>query len=86
MENKFDAIIVITAPLRTRIERLIAERGMTVAAAKRRIYSQLPLKSKIARADYIINNNTDLQNLHKQIDIILKKIYSNIEYFISRRK
>jgi len=72
----FDAIIVITAPRRAQIMRLTSKRGLSIREAKLRIDAQLPLKFKIAHSDYTINNNKNLQNLHKQIDIILKKIYS----------
>ena len=50
------------------IARLQQRDGLTLAQAQARIDSQLPLADKVARADLVLDNNTDLKDLFQQID------------------
>ena len=47
---------------------------LTAQEADNRLDSQLPLKDKIERADYVIDNSKSLQNTEQQVLEIIKTI------------
>ena len=48
--------------------------GLTIEYAKKRISSQDAEEQKIKKSDFVIENNSDLQSLKKQVEIILEKL------------
>lgn len=70
MQGMFDAIMFIAADEDIRIERLMKRNGFSKEDALRRIKSQMPQDEKLARVDFIIDNNTTVQELEKQINTI----------------
>lgn len=62
-QNKFDKIILITAPENVRIERLIARNGLSKEEAQKRINTQIKEEEKIKYSDFIIENNSTLDDL-----------------------
>lgn len=74
MENEYDAVITVYCNKNQQIARLVKRNGYSIADAKRRINSQLPINEKKAKSDFIIDNSHTLKNTHKQIDIIIEKI------------
>ena len=82
LEAGLDAVVVVTAPLATRIERVVAraatragagagvvsdEAEAVAADTARRDAAQLPLAHKAARADYVIDNSGDLTALETAV-------------------
>ena len=67
MEGLFDKIILISAPLEIRLERLIKRNNLTKDEALIRINAQMSEEEKIPKCDYVICNNGDISNLHAQI-------------------
>jgi dephospho-CoA kinase len=72
--NRFDHIIVLTAPDEVKIARYaarIAEPGPARAAAARdarvRLARQIPDGEKAARADFVIENTGDIDALRRQV-------------------
>lgn len=63
MQDMFGKIVFIYANDEIRLERLIKRNGYTVEHAKARLASQMPQDEKIKRADYIINNNGNIEEL-----------------------
>ncbi|MCA9751040.1 MAG: dephospho-CoA kinase, partial [Gemmatimonadetes bacterium] len=61
-----DALVVVTAGVETRIERLRG-RGVPEADARRRIAAQASDEEKIARADYVVRNDGDLEALERAV-------------------
>ncbi|MBC9798645.1 dephospho-CoA kinase [Sinomicrobium weinanense] len=61
-----DAVITVTAPLETRIERVILRDGAAREAVEARIKNQWDEARKIELSDYVITN-TDLENTEKQV-------------------
>ena len=74
MEDIFDKIIFISASEDIRLQRLMARNSYTKEEAMARIKSQAPEVDKIQQSDYLIENNSDLENLRLQINNILEKI------------
>lgn len=70
------ALIVVSCSLARQVERLCARDGLTPHAAAARIASQLPLEEKIAVADYVIENDGDLDVLEQQTREVLARIRS----------
>lgn len=62
LEDKFDQIILVTAPEDTRIKRVLVREGNTTKEEiKSRINAQLPEEEKIKKSDFVFNN---MSNLH----------------------
>ena len=61
-------IWVVACDRQQQLIRLQQRDRLTLAQAQARIDSQLPLSTKIAQADVVLHNNTDLQTLFTQID------------------
>ena len=73
IEDWFDKIILITADKEKRIERLL-ENNLSRKESIQRINAQMDEKEKIARSDFIIENNGTLEELKKKTLSILKQI------------
>lgn len=77
IESEFDLVIVVDAPLHDRIARICMRDHLTENDAMARIKSQMPLSEKVLRADIVIENNTTIEQLEKQIEIVMKRIISS---------
>ncbi|MDZ7630869.1 MAG: dephospho-CoA kinase [Gemmatimonadaceae bacterium] len=64
---QFPRIILVDAPVASRVARLMHDRGMAEAAAVGRVQAQLPASLKRPRADVVIDNDADLTALHGRI-------------------
>ena len=79
MTDLVTEIWVVSCDRQEQIRRLI-ERGaaalaardrLTEAQARARIESQLPLKEKVAMADVVLNNDSTVEKLLRQVDVAL---------------
>ena len=52
-----DALIAVTAPEALRIQRVVQRDGLSEAAVRARMGSQLPESEKVALADYVVVND-----------------------------
>ncbi|WP_298223004.1 dephospho-CoA kinase [Flavobacterium sp.] len=68
-----DKIITVVAPLETRIQRVLSRDKTTREAVLNRIKNQWTDEMRIAKSDFVIENN-DLSNAKEQVDKILKKL------------
>lgn len=67
-------IVVVVAREATQLERIVARDGISEAAARERLASQLPLAEKQKRADYVLYNNGTPEALGAQVDAVLEKL------------
>lgn len=74
-EKRFDAIIAVMSKQKDQIERMMKNRGYTRSHAIMRIKSQLPVKEKCKRADYVINNTGTIEETANKV-IKLHKLLS----------
>ncbi len=71
-----DATILVTAPLETRIERVIARDNTTREKVLQIINNQLSEDEKEKLATHIIMND-NIQNTYKMVDILIKNLKIN---------
>ena len=65
--QRYDALIVVTCSPETQLARLVGRDGMTEAAAKALIATQLPLAEKERVATVVIRNEGDRKSLEAQV-------------------
>lgn len=71
-QQLLDQTILVYATHALQLKRLQTRDHLTIAASQKRIDSQISLSKKSRWADFIIDNNGDLQYLRKQIYQILE--------------
>ena len=73
-EDLFDKIILVTAPRELRLKRLMKRNNLTKQEAELRLKAQIDEEIKIPKSDFIIENNSNQENLSTQIKEILSQI------------
>ena len=63
-----DMLVVVTAPVEQRIERVRRDRGMTEAEAAVRIAAQADPEARDAAAHVLIHNDGELEELEARVD------------------
>lgn len=79
-ESIFDKIILITVDNKLQLSRLMNRNNLTEKEALSRMNSQIPQDKKISKSDYIIENNSTVENLLKQVDFVLSEL-NKPDYF-----
>ena len=75
-EKNFDKIIFVSADENIRLKRLMQRNNCSYDMAKKRIMAQNAEKSKINKSDFLIVNNSDLDNLKQSTMIIVQQLLS----------
>lgn len=75
LQDRFDEVWCISCDEETAMERLTTCRNVSREDAARRLENQLPRTYKEKHADRIIFNNTDLEDLKKQLIQNLEKLH-----------
>ncbi len=70
-QKKCDFTICVAASQKIQIERAKKFRGMSKSETLARIRVQMPIKEKMARADYVVKNTGSLKKLYAQLDRII---------------
>jgi dephospho-CoA kinase len=66
MDEDFDVVLLIDAPLEQRIQRLVGKRGLSADEARAIAAVQMPAEEKRAKADFIIDNDLDITTLERR--------------------
>ena len=69
-----DLITVVYSTPENQLKRLIQRDGIKEELAKNILQKQMPIDEKKQKADYVIENNTNLTDLYQSIDHFLKEI------------
>ena len=77
MEKLFKAVVVVACDPEIQLERLMSRNNLSENDAKKRISSQLALKKKIERADFVIWNNGSLKDLSSEVDTLLSYLLAD---------
>jgi dephospho-CoA kinase len=64
----FDLVVVVHAPVETRLRRMMTDRGMTREEAQRRIDAQASDADRLALADVVIENDGPVSETLRQVD------------------
>ena len=65
--ERFAALVVVHADEEVRKARLLSRDALTRAEAESRIASQLPPEQKLAIADYVVNNDGDIETTRQRV-------------------
>lgn len=71
IESKYQGlggVIVVDAPVKTAIDRLVSFRQFSEADATKRIGSQVSREERLAKADFVVDNSGDLGALQGEVD------------------
>ncbi len=74
LEAGLDAVVVVGAPLETRVRRVAARSGLSEAEVLARDRAQLPLDEKVRRADFVVHNGGELEALEPQLDALWARL------------
>lgn len=69
-----DALVVVTAPRKTRGDRLVRERGMSMEDVEARMSAQLTEEDLIERADLVVRNDGSLESLSREADRVWREL------------
>jgi dephospho-CoA kinase len=64
------AILVVDCPEEVAVRRLVEDRGMDEADARRRMAAQVPRAQRLAAADVVIDNAGSLDDLRRQVEAV----------------
>lgn len=74
LQDAFDAIVLVDAPASVRLARLIRDRGLDAAEARRMFEAQMPAAEKRQHADYVIENDGTLEELERRAEKVWREI------------
>lgn len=66
LEHMFDAVVVVSSRMKNRIQRIVTRDGLSEKEIRDRISKQIPIEDKVKWADFVINNNSSLEQLKKR--------------------
>lgn len=68
LEQEYDRVILVDAPDDVRLSRLVRRRGIGTVEARRMMAAQMPASMKRAKADVVIENQSDLKALRRTVE------------------
>jgi dephospho-CoA kinase len=68
LEHEYDRVILVDAPDDVRLSRLVRRRGIGAVEAQRLMAAQMPASAKRAKADVVIENQSDLKELRREVE------------------
>jgi dephospho-CoA kinase len=68
LDRGMDCIVAVAADRALRTERLQRDRGMTSSQIQARIGAQMPPEELEARADIVVRNDGDIEDLAREVD------------------
>ena len=71
LEDFFDYVLLVLADEKTRIERIINRETVTEEQVRARMQYQIPDVEKKDDADFVLDNNTTLQELENRVEFLL---------------
>ncbi|MGE5431519.1 MAG: dephospho-CoA kinase [Syntrophomonadaceae bacterium] len=71
MEDMFDYVVLILAPVETRIKRVLEKGKMTEEAVRKRMENQIPDEVKKEWADFAFENSSGLDELKKKAGFLI---------------
>ncbi|HPB32813.1 MAG TPA: dephospho-CoA kinase, partial [Candidatus Sumerlaeota bacterium] len=85
LDQDMDAILVVTISEEERNRRLLKDRGMTQEDIQRRLDFQMPQKTKVRKADYVIDNSGSIEETRRKVHELMNILISK-EQHMPRKK
>ncbi len=76
LDAELDKVVVVDAPLKLRVARVVVRSGLTADEVRARDAAQLPLAEKVRRADFVIDNSGGLDDLETQVETLWRALTS----------
>jgi len=73
-DKKVDYTVLVHAPIKTQIDRLV-KKGYTLSEARMRQKTQMKYSEMRKRADFVILNNGSLAELDRKVNRLIKKLH-----------
>lgn len=77
MDKLCDKIICVFVSYETQIKRLMERDKITKEEAINKINAQMPIISKLAKSDYVVDNNDTLHKTYQQVLKIIERMKNN---------
>jgi dephospho-CoA kinase len=74
IHERLGGLIVVSVPPEIQLERLRARDGLDEDGARARVGAQLPLASKVAVADWVVDNGGPVAHTREQVERIWREI------------
>jgi len=74
--SEFDVVVLVDAPEKVRLARLIEHRRLDEEEAQRMIRAQMPSRDKRAQSDFVIDNDADLAALERAAAVVWRALLS----------
>ena len=74
IQTWFERIVVVTASVEIQAARIAARNLLDETEARRRIAAQMPLRQKMALADFVIENQGSLSDLTQAVDALWRDL------------
>lgn len=74
LDDRFDALLLVDAPVETRIARVMARDGVPREAVEARMRHQAPAGALRERADYLIDNTGDEAALRRRVHEVFAEV------------
>jgi dephospho-CoA kinase len=79
LDDQFDIIVLVDAPVVMRRERIVAARGLSAVEADAMIAAQMPAEHKRLRAHFVIDNDAGLDELEETAGRVWAAIEAQVE-------
>jgi dephospho-CoA kinase len=84
LDRTYHPVLVVSAPLSLREQRLAQRDGFNPAQIAARIAAQMPLEEKVRRADYVIDNAGSVAELAEATDRVLAALCDALAVPVAR--
>ncbi|PRZ13404.1 dephospho-CoA kinase [Nesterenkonia sandarakina] len=76
--DRFDVVVVVSAPVEQRLDRIVRHRNTSPEDAQARIDAQTSEAERTAVADVVLDNSGTLDDLHAQVDELYEKLHGRV--------
>ncbi|KAL6078764.1 Dephospho-CoA kinase cab5 [Balamuthia mandrillaris] len=74
MQRWVNSVVVVAVPKEVQLQRLMSRDEAGQLDAQQRIQSQMDIGLKVKRADFVVDNSSDVQHTKKQVHAVLKQL------------
>jgi dephospho-CoA kinase len=74
LQERYDMVVVVDAPVEAQLDRLVGRRGMSEEDARARLAAQASREERLAAADVVLDNSGDLAYLSTQVDGLWRRL------------